>query len=211
MAGTDEMLAYLETCEKHHGHVHGAPTARNQAPGNSTCWTAEDVLKAPGFFEFALATAPTVQGYLGTDALLYSFNAFTTYPVSGPKNPDIQEWHRDRDDVAFLALFVYLTDVESPADGPHLYRRGTHLYPEGTGIEEVYGPRGTAFLADGRGLHLGGRPEARPRTIAWARWGVSDPPHAYGWNKTQPVSRQALGARFPQDARTQRMLKLVVA
>ncbi len=209
MPGAAEMLAYLQTRPQYHGHVKGASVARHQ-PGNSNCWAPEDVLRAPHFAEFALSLTDQARAYLGLAPLLYSVNAFTTYPIAGPMNPDIQAWHRDKDDVRFLALFVYLTDVLKPEDGAHLFKRGTHRGLSDGPSQTVLGPAGTAFFADTRGFHMGIRPSAKPRTIAWARWGVSDPPASYLWDKQSPCSREVLGTRYPSDVSLQASLHLVV-
>jgi hypothetical protein len=153
---------------------------------------------------------PIVREYLGQNPLLYSVNAFTTYPISGPMNPDIQTWHRDRDDVRFLALFVYLTDVLSAEDGAHLFKVGTHDSDEDGPVCTVLGPAGTAFLGDTRGLHMGVRPTTRPRTIAWARWCVTDPPASYVWDKQEPCSRDILGFRYPSNEGVRSSIRLVV-
>lgn len=211
MEGADAMLAYLKTCPTYHGHVKGASVAPRQK-GNSTCWAPEDVLRAPYFFEYVTRLTYVAQSYLGRLPLLYSVNAFTTYPIEGPPNPDIQDWHRDKDDTKFLALFIYLTDVLTEADGAHLFKQGTHSHAvitEGP-IATVLGPVGTAFMADGRGLHMGIRPSSKPRTIAWARWGISDPPASYLWDKQSPVSREVLGYRYPDDPELRDSIHLVV-
>ena len=207
MIGVEDMRKALEGCQTYHGHVKGASVAKRQ-DGNSTCWAPEDILKAPHFFEFALQFRFLAKDYLEQDPLLYSVNAFTTYPISGPMNPDIQDWHRDKDDTKFLALFVYLSDVLRDEDGAHYYQVGTHT---GSGIgplKTILGPAGTAFIADGRGLHMGVRPHSAPRTLAWARYGVSDPPASYLWDKQQPVSKAVLGDRYPYQL--QHLLHLVV-
>jgi hypothetical protein len=208
MAGVEETMAYLDAQPRYPGHVKGASV--KQRPGSSTCWAPEDVLVAPYFFEFALELTSVARDYLGVEPLLYSVNAFTTYPLDGPTNPDIQEWHRDRDDAKFLALFVYLTDVMTTADGAHLFKLGSHQGGAGVGERVVLGHAGTAFLADTRGLHMGVRPASRPRTIAWARWGVSDPPPSYVWDGVKPCDKAILGARYPKDKQVQESIRLVV-
>lgn len=208
MVGASEMLAYLQTRPQYHGHVKGASVAPHQ-PGNSTCWAPEDVLRAPHFVEFVTGFTALAGEYLGQPPLLYSVNAFTTYPVSGPMNPDIQDWHRDKDDVKFVALFVYLTDVLSRNDGAHLFKSGSHVGAGGP-AQMVLGAAGTAFVADTRGLHMGVRPTTCPRTIAWARWCVTDPPASYLWDQQQPCSKDVLGARYPSDAGLQASMRLVV-
>jgi hypothetical protein len=209
MIGAKETLDYLESRPKYHGHVKGASVAAHQ-PGNSTCWAPEDVLRAPHFLEFALALTPVVKSYLEQEPLLYSVNAFTTYPISGPMNPDIQEWHRDRDDVRFVGLFVYLTDVIRADDGAHLFETRTHNGDVVGPIHTVLGSAGTAFLADTRGLHMGVRPALRSRTMAWARWCVSDPPASYVWDKQTPVPHSTLGERYPRDQAVRESIRLVV-
>jgi len=203
-----EMLAFLQKRQTYPGHVKGASVAAQPA-GSSTCWAPEDVLQAPHFFEFALGFTPVVAGYL-QHPRLYSVNAFTTYPLDGPPNPDIQDWHRDKDDLRFLALFVYLTDVLQESDGPHLFQVGTHQGPNVGVVRPVLGPAGTAFLADTRGIHMGVRPAVAPRTMAWARWGVSDPPASYLWDKQQPCSKAVLGDRYPSDEAVRASIRLVV-
>ncbi len=209
MAGAVAMLSFLRQCSTYPGHVKGASVAPHE-PGNSTCWAPEDVLAAPHFFEFAMRFRELASTYFGQDALLYSVNAFTTYPITGPMNPDIQKWHRDRDDSKFVALFVYLTDVPTVEAGAHLYKLGTHAGAVDGPVDTVLGPVGTAFLADGSGLHMGVRPAEQPRTIAWARWGVSDPPASYLWDKQKPAPRDVLGARYPSDPALQAAVHLVV-
>jgi hypothetical protein len=209
MSSATEILDHLNGRQTHHGHVKGASVAQHQ-PGNSSCWSMSDVLAAPNFFEFALGMVGTVREYLRQEPLLYSVNAFTTYPVSGPMNPDIQEWHRDRDDVRFVALFIYLTDVLRPEDGAHLFQVGTHDGRESGPIRTVLGRAGTAFLADTRGLHMGVRPVSLPRTMAWARWCVSDPPASYVWDRQSPCSREVLGARYPTNEGVRASIRLVV-
>jgi hypothetical protein len=209
MLDVHAVLNYLDSRPTYHGHVKGASVAAHQ-PGNSTCWAPEDVLRAPHFFEFALKQTSIVRKYLGQEPLLYSVNAFTTYPIDGPMNPDIQEWHRDKDDVRFVALFVYLTDVLIPEDGAHLFKLETHRTTEDGPVETMLGSAGTAFLADTRGLHMGIRPTIRPRTMVWARWGVSDPPASYVWDKQAPVDKAVLGARYPADKTLQESIRLVV-
>ena len=209
MAGAEDTMTFLEGCPRYPGHVKGASVAPHQ-PGNSTCWAPSDVLRAPSFFEFALGLTEVAREYLGQEPLLYSVNAFTTYPIAGPMNPDIQEWHRDRDDERFLALFVFLSDVTSTDDGASLFMQGTHNGAEDGAVHITLGPVGTAFLADTRGLHMGVRPTRSPRTLAWARWCVSDPPASYVWDAQAPCDRSALGDRYPTEERLRSSIRLVV-
>jgi len=203
-----EMLAFLRTCPRYACHVE-----RDRQPyagGDVACWSMDDVLAAPNFFEFALSWAGVAWDYLGCTPRMYSVNAFETFPADTRLNPDIQEFHTDKDDDKFLALFVYLTDVTTPEDGAHEYQMGTHAGLESRGLAQICGSAGTAFLSDGKGRHRGLRPQHGSRVIAWARWGISDPPASYLWDHMKPSSRAVLGDRYPTDPVLQDQIKLVV-
>ncbi len=203
-AHADEMMGYLLARQVYPGHVQASPASA------VTCWTMADVLKAPYFFEFALALTGIAADYLERPPLLYSLNAFTTYPGHGPTLDYIQEFHRDKDDERFVALFVYLTDVVEEADGAHQFQDGTHRGTDSGAVVTVLGPAGTAFLVDTSGLHRGVRPAQTARTMVWARWGVSDPPIAYDWDRLSPSPRTVLGDRYPENQQLRDSIRLVV-
>jgi len=91
---------------------------------------------------------------------------------AGSASEAAQQFHFDLDRLAFLKLFVFLTDVDDQT-GPHVFARGSHralgqqfhqdrrytdaevtdVYAES--LVRIGGPRGSAFLADTRGLHKG--------------------------------------------------------
>lgn len=200
-----EILAFLETKPKLQGHIEGQPSA------SQTCWSMADVLTAPHVLETAIRWTPTAGAYLEAEPLLYSVNAFTMYPSAGLTSRDTQEFHRDKDDTKFLALFVYLTDVLIEEDGAHQYLKGTHRGTNQGELETITGPAGTMFLSDGRGFHRGIRPTTHPRTILWIRWGVSDPPASYKWCGLKPVDRAWVGERYPSDPQIRKQIRLVVA
>lgn len=184
------------------------PVARTAASGDCLCVHTWDALRAPYLFEFGLAyTILVTPEYLGTsDPVAYSVNAFWTRPSANPTRPDIQEYHTDKDDDRFLALFVYLTDVLSPEDGPHEL-----VGPDGR-TRAVYGPAGTAFLADTAHPHRGLKPRSRERGLWWWRWGISQRPAANVWDRIEPLPRSCLGdGRYPEDTRLQESIRLLVA
>jgi len=202
----EEILEHLRSTPRYACHVER--DRRPYAGGEVSCWGMDSLLAAPHFFEWALTFTDVAAVYLEQAPRLYSVNAFETYPSLARLNPDIQEFHHDKDDVRFVALFVYLTDTGP--DGAHQYQRGTHLGYGNRGLSEVYGPRGTAFLSDGRGQHRGLRPETQSRVIAWARWGISNPPASYLWDRMRPVSREVLGERYPANPAIRESIRLVV-
>lgn len=205
MVPARELLAFLQAKPQYPGHFKGQPS-----PAHS-CWAMTDVLQAPGVLDLIARWTPVAGDYLDADPLVYSVNAFTMYPFDGPTSRDTQEFHRDKDDTRFLALFVYLTDVLEPDDGAHQYQVGTqHGFNRGD-VATIVGRAGTMFLSDGKGLHRGIRPTTHARTILWIRWGVSDPPPAYQWCGTTPVEKALVGERYPTDPVLQRQIRLVLA
>lgn len=176
-----------------------------------SCWAMADLLCAPHFWEWALSYTPIAQAYLYPHlARLYSLNVFESTPHDWPPHPGIEVFHRDADDVRFMALFVYLTDIHD-GDGAHVYQCGTHDGGPVTRTLEISGPSGTAFLADTRGFHRGTRPTTGPRRLAWARWGISAPPASYLRDCLEPLPRAAIGDRYPTDPTLQAQIRLVVA
>jgi len=154
-----------------------------------------------------LATDPLLvaiaQGYLGSQVILDSAQAWVSRPGEYG-NEELSKgammYHMDKDRLAFLKVFLYLSDVDDTA-GPHHFIQGTHknipdpLWKEGRmSDEEVYehlpatghrveGPAGTLFLVDTSGLHRGSRPTERERrlfqvTFASSLFGHPYPPFA---------------------------------
>lgn len=203
----DQVNAWLDDCVRWGGHV----KRQGDSPINRpiTCWAMHDVMVAPHLWEWALSLTPFAEAYLDAPALLYSINAFESTPHDWAPHPGIERFHRDNDDTKFLAAFLYLTDVG--ADGAHRYQCGTHEGWPLTRIEDMTGRRGTAFLADTRGYHCGGRPTTGPRRLAWVRWGVSDPPASYIKDCLSPLPKAQLGGRYPTDPALQRAIHLVAA
>jgi len=217
MPHANEFTAHLKTCPVFPGHViaQGDGVARNWEGAldrEVLSHRMADVLAAPHFFDFAVKFTPAIARFFGEPPVMYSFNAFWTRP--GPTLPDvnIQQWHRDRDDRKFVALFMYGTDVASDEQGPHLYVTGSHkTYDDGNRppvsfeeVQRVSGIAGTTFLECPRGLHMGIKPVDGERLLAWARWGVSEKPRSYLWDKLEPVaaSSLALTGEYSDDVKT---------
>lgn len=207
-AHVDAIWEALRNRSRFAGHVKREGRPHTGQP--ISCWDMHDLLLAPYFWELALSFTPLAGEYLDAPPLLYSCNVFESTPSDWPPHPGIEVFHRDADDTRFLALFLFLTDV-SAGDGAHCYQCGTKDGGQLTQRAEVYGPRGTMFLADTRGLHRSIRPTTGPRRLAWARWGVSDPPASYIRDCLRPLPRARLADRYPKDPELQRIVRLVVA
>lgn len=112
------------------------------------------------------------QEYLGASPVHDLVAGWWSAPGAGSASQAAQLFHFDLDRPRFLKLFVYLSDVV-PETGPHAYVRGTHrelptefrsdrrYSDQEVGrhfkdeLSRIFGPRGTVFLADTRGLHKG--------------------------------------------------------
>lgn len=215
-----EIAAYLRAAPCYVGHVKvygdGVPRSWDETAAMTDIWChdMETVVLAPHIWDLAISLLPTAAAYLGAPPRLYSMNAFWTRASDVVPRLDLQTFHRDKDDERFLALFVYGTDVLVEADGPHRFILGSHDSERlpSEFAPPVYGPAGTAFLADTRGLHMGVKPTStEPRLIIWARWGVSDRPWSYDNDRLAPMDARLLGARYPADAATRDLVRLVAA
>lgn len=177
------------------------------------CHTMSAAVCAPHMFELAYGLLPIADAYFEEPALLYSMNVFWTQPAAGPQYQDTHGWHRDGDDRKQLVAFFMLTDVREDRDGLHMYQAGSHN-AETDAIDHnkwvrLLGNAGSVFLEDTRGLHVGARPQ-KLRGLGWARFGVSNPPESYKWDKLSPVPARMLGDRYPADPAIQKAIALVV-
>src|SRR5262249_17795234 len=64
-------------------------------------------------------------GLLGCRPTLSYLRAWWSVPTADGKPREAENFHRDVDDLAFIKLFIYLTDVDD-ASGPHVYVQGSH-------------------------------------------------------------------------------------
>jgi len=163
------------------------------------CYEFPVSVRCPHLIDTALRYADTVEEYFGQEPVLYSVNIFWSFP-GGREPPEVQAWHRDVDDSSQAAMFVYLTTV-TPEEA-HLYRG------EGTEEREFTGDRGTFFIENPYGFHMGRHPQKRSRLMAWARFGVSDPPLSYGVDGLYQVEHPALWERLNDKQR--RITRLIV-
>ena len=126
-----EALRYFEGAPCFAGHVPAASDGVARTPAETArlstygSYRLEQSLAAPHLVELALhpAILGLAAAYLGCLPLLYSINTFWTFP--GEAAGMTHGFHRDEDDYRFLAVFLYLTDVE-PGEGELYFIEGTH-------------------------------------------------------------------------------------
>lgn len=177
---------------------------RDKARAECCCVHTDDAIRAPYLFERALAVTELVANYLQVATpVLYSANAFWTRPGPKPSRPDIQEFHTDQDDVRFVAMFTMLTRTTKDEGAQELEG------PDGM-VHSIYGEAGTVFLANTSRRHRGLKPSHGERGIHWFRWGVSEFPPANRWDKIQPIKRETLGRRYPNDIKLRQSIRLLV-
>lgn len=194
--------AHVAQTSRHLGRV-SRDLAQDSA---AVCVEMHDVIRAPLLLEYGMALGGVAATYLQVRRpVAYSMNAFWTRPGAGPTRPDIQEFHVDADDRVFLAMFVYLTDVESEEDGPQDLRG-----PDDR-VRSIYGQAGTVFIADTSLPHRGRKPTSHERGLAWFRWGVSPVPPAYKWDCNTPLPAAEIGDRYPASADMREAIKLIVS
>lgn len=145
---------HLGACPRYPGHVKARPRLGVE------CYAMSDVLAAPYFLQLAQFIQPSVSLYFGSPAVLWSLNAFYTDEAT-PFMRGVNGLHRDKEADKILTLFMLCYDT--PASGAQLV-----LGPDGE-FRGVYGPAGTAWLADTTNPHCGLMPTTS-RLIAWARY-----------------------------------------
>jgi len=140
-------------------------------------------LSCPHVMDVALdpSVLRAVEAWLGTVPTISYVGLMWSWPRKKPAH-EMQRWHRDRVDFKFCKLFVYLTDVLTSKDGPHLYiagsNKGTRITHGGRfsdqevldiyGIEHqsmLLGDAGSSWLADVYQVHRGLPPTTTPRLM----------------------------------------------
>ena len=132
-----------------------------------------------------------VQEYLGFKPTIMSVN--TWWSFSGrDESVQSQKFHRDRDCLKWLKLFIYLTDVDGNS-GPHVYIKNSidskkfrsrkdnrfsddSIYTEfGKENEIIFtGKAGYAFIEDTFGLHKGTLPFNNDRLLLQVQYGSGE-------------------------------------
>ncbi|MEQ8501831.1 MAG: hypothetical protein RIB84_20685 [Sneathiellaceae bacterium] len=133
LPAVDRLVGFLQERPVYAAHVpvysDGVPRsiAATRALSDYGSYKLQDVVAAPGLLDLALNedVVALASAYLGALPYIYSIHAWWTYPGGGAP-ARTHRIHRDQDDFRFLSLFVYLTDVQEPADGPTVYYAGSH-------------------------------------------------------------------------------------
>lgn len=189
------------------------------------CHPMASILAVPNLFEIIAQYHSLAEAYFGEEPMLYSVNAFWK-KAAGPSGQ-----HTDSDDgPKQMVMFMYGTDVPDDAHGIHTYVTGSHEWPREAlrkyhnvqidvsgplppewPVRTFYGPAGTTFITDTRGMHNGYPPLNKPpRLLLWARWcGQDGPPAAYHNDETKPARWETLGIEKPS-ALIQKRTRLVV-
>ncbi|MGF6591393.1 phytanoyl-CoA dioxygenase family protein [Pseudomonas sp. B21-012] len=174
------------------------------------CHTApflnSDIAQSPWALKWAndSRVLAIVENWLGAKPTLSNLSVWWSYP--GHDTPQEAEcFHRDVDDLRFIKLFIYLSDVDEGA-GPHVFVPGSHKhdgfnkirrYSDSEvieafgqdGIKYFTGEQGSAFLENTFGLHKGQLPTHKPRLLFQAQYSL----HPIGIYEYAPVSVE-LGA-----------------
>lgn len=146
-------------------------------------YSDDQILAAPHVLEIANhpRVLAIVAGYLDAQPTLASLRVWWSTPTPSGEPEHAERFHRDVDDLRFLKLFVYLTDVNDDS-GPHVLAMGTHKVDaltrigryEDSEVEQIAGDgkvvrlcgkAGTSFLENTYCLHRGMPPTHQPRLI----------------------------------------------
>jgi hypothetical protein len=128
----------------------------------------------------ALCKSNIVVGYFGGTPQLVDYSSW--WSLGGRHERGPQLWHRDIDNIFFLKIFIYLSNV-TEADGPHFYIPRSHRFNQSltfkrynddqiskiTGLSKpiaIVGNKGSVIIEDTFGFHKGSSPaEKKTRLI----------------------------------------------
>jgi hypothetical protein len=172
-----------------------------------------DILNAPHLLRIAndSKTLDIIEHYLGARPTLATIRVWWSTPSRSGSAEHAENFHRDVDDLNFVKLFVYLTDVNM-SNGPHIYVKGSHNNSKlteikryldseiienfgGDNIRIFTGLAGTSFLESTYGMHKGLPPEVGSRLIFQPLYTLS--PTIYGPKNPLRFARIDEGALDP--------------
>lgn len=172
-----EMRRYLERQPVFPPYILNAPLVSIDDPvlpdSHTLVIPERNVIGCPHVLDIANhpAILSAVEGVFSCRPTVGFISAWWSVPTADGKPREAENFHRDLDDVNFIKLFVYLSDVTAE-NGPHEYIRGSHAIPQLHKIrrytdDEVLqtfgadrlvrfvGGAGTVFLENTYGLHRG--------------------------------------------------------
>jgi hypothetical protein len=127
-----EMVGYLRPRPLYAGHtaMSSDGAARDFDTLRETvhygAYGPEDIARCPHLVE--IANDPRLlqiaEAYLGCPPTIYHLNAWWSFARGTPAS-SAQTLHRDTEDLRFVTLFIYLTDVDD-TNGPHRYLKHSH-------------------------------------------------------------------------------------
>lgn len=143
----------------------------------------EDIIDAPHLLQAANdeKVLELVENFLGARPTLSAIRVWWSCPSISGMPEHAEQFHRDIDDLRFIKLFVYLSDVDE-CHGPHIFVKGSHKreiltklgrysdveVADQFGQENIVsftGKAGTSFLEVTYGMHKGVPPTAGPRLV----------------------------------------------
>lgn len=174
-----------------HGKLVSSPYIKNQAPfdpntpppsTNIGAYSDEVLVNCPHILR--AANSPFLLEILfrhfGCKPTLSKISIWHSFPNENSAQ-NAENYHRDVDDIKFVKVFVYLTDVDE-GGGPHVYVKGSHKkntmlkirryddaeveaeFPEDR-IMTITGKRGASFIENTYGLHKGLKAQTSRRTL----------------------------------------------
>jgi hypothetical protein len=162
----------------------------------------EGVMSCPHLLD--IANHPSIIGAVestfGCKPTIGYISAWWSVPTADGVARHAENFHRDFDDIAFIKLFIYLSDVELE-NGPHDFILGSHTDPalrpirrysdaevfasfSGNRLVRFTGKSGTVFLENTTGLHRGLPVQAGKRLMLQIVYSML--PMAYGPAKPYP-------------------------
>lgn len=116
------------------------------------------------------------ENYLKVKNCNFYVTSWNTYAFEKDEQIKTSLWHRDRDGIKLVKIFIYLSDV-NPDCGAHFFILGSHkkkplrFVPQfryrdkiikkifkNENIIEIFGNAGTCFIEDTSGFHRGSKP-----------------------------------------------------
>jgi hypothetical protein len=206
----EDMHRYFRAQKVTATYIPGSPAVSIDDPNLPDCHTFQVPDRAVAACPHVLDVAndPRVlaiaSAHFGCKPTIGYMSAWWSVPTADGVPRQAENFHRDFDDVDFLKLFVYLSDVEVE-NGPHEFIRGSHAAPqlrqirrhtdqeviEAFGKERLVtftGKAGIAFMENTTGLHRGLAVRAGKRLVLQVVYSML--PMAYG--PPAPYSRSIL-------------------